>query len=200
MKTGVFSFIAGPIAVVSSGDGASNNTPIRAPGPSQVAPAANPVHVHRGIGGYQGAVYLNGRWIMNFREGNYQGYASNWWHRGKEEDKPGRGTIVVFKNESPSAAWRVPDAMPLQQLLTVGLGAPCITETTGAMGLIALPRVWIPGKEMPAISTAGSDANQIACRHDLQSARLITAMPHLLALTCPGFWLCSTSRDPFPPI
>ena len=150
MKTGVLSFIAGTL-LLSPAAMAQQQYPYSCTWTSQVAPAATIQFTStNGIGGYQGAVYLNGRWIMNFREGNYQGYASNWWHRGKEgQDKPGRGTIVVFKHDVPvrSLAGARRDAAATT-LLTVGLGSTLYYGDHRGNGPLirAAEGFWIPGK------------------------------------------------------
>ena len=77
-----------------------------------------------GIGGYQGAVYYGDKWIINISEGNSQGYGSNWWQRGSlNEDKPGKGNIVVFKNGAPARSTVNRQPRTETRLLIVGLGS-----------------------------------------------------------------------------
>ena len=71
---------------------------------SQVTPGAKIQFTStNGIGGYQGALYMDGKWIISFREGSFQGYGSNWWSLTAEgQDKiSGGGSIVLFKNGVP---------------------------------------------------------------------------------------------------
>lgn len=78
-----------------------------------------------GIGAYQGALYMDGKWIINFREGSFRGYGSNWWSPTTQgQDKSGRGTIVLFKNEVPFRSSNAGyQAGAPTKLLTVGLGS-----------------------------------------------------------------------------
>ena len=150
MKDGVFTLIAGTL-LASPVAMAQQQYPYSCTWTSQVVPGAKIQFTStNGIGGYQGALFLNGQWIINFREGNYQGYASNWWHQGQEgQDKPGKGTIVVLKNGVPvrslAAARRDSAAITL---LTVGLGSTLYYgDHRGNLPLIrAAEGFWVPGK------------------------------------------------------
>ena len=103
-----------------------------------------------GIGGYQGALYMDGRWIVSFSEGSFQGYASNWWSAtALGQDKPYNGTIVVFKSGIPrrSLSTRHQNSAPTK-LLTVGLGSTLYYgRYRGNDELIrAAEGFWTPGK------------------------------------------------------
>ena len=118
---------------------------------SQVTPGAKIQFTStNGIGGYQGALYMDGKWIINFREGSFQGYGSNWWSPTTEgQDKPGGGTIVMFKNGVPfrSSTAGVQKYAPTR-LLTVGLGSTLYYgNQRGNYALIkAAEGFWIPQK------------------------------------------------------
>ena len=69
MKTGVFSFIAGPL-LLSPAAMAQQQYPYSCTWTSQVAPAAKIQFTStNGIGGYQGALYLGCRGVLDPREG-----------------------------------------------------------------------------------------------------------------------------------
>lgn len=118
---------------------------------SQVTPGATIQFTStNGVGGYQGSLYMDGKWIINFREGSFQGYGSNWWSPTTEgQDKPGGGTIVLFKNGVP---YRSSTAGFLKgdptKLLTVGLGSNLYYGNhRGNLALIrAAEGFWIPGQ------------------------------------------------------
>ena len=101
-----------------------------------------------GIGRYQGALYMDGKWIINFHEGSFQGYGSNWWSPTTEgQDKPGGGTIVLFKDGVPfrssTAGYQ---EYASTKLLIVGLGSTLhYGNQRGNLALIrAAEGFWIP--------------------------------------------------------
>ena len=118
---------------------------------SQVTPGAKIKFTStNGIGGYQGALYMDGKWIINFREGSFQGYGSNWWSATIEgQDKPGGGTIVLFKNGIPDRSSTEGNQNGTSsKLLTVGLGSDLYYGNhRGNWALIrAAEGFWIPEK------------------------------------------------------
>ena len=126
MNNGVAPLVAGALLLSPALAFAQQHYPYSCTWTSQVIPEASIQFTStNGIGGYQGAVYLNGKWIIHFREGNYQGYGSNWWSAATAgQDKPGGGTVVVFKNGVPLRSFsdRAPNDADTK-LLTVGLGS-----------------------------------------------------------------------------
>ena len=93
---------------------------------SEVTPRAKiQFTVHNGTGGYEGALYMDGRFINNFSEGSFQGYASNWWSAtAPGQGKSDNGAIVVFKNGNPYRSLSTRQQKPTStKLLTVGLGS-----------------------------------------------------------------------------
>jgi len=102
-----------------------------------------------GIGGYQGAVYYGGKWIMNISEGSFQGYGSNWWHGGSlGDDKTGGGNIVTFKNGIPVRSTASRQLNGETKVLTIELGSHLYYG--GQRDNLALIRAaegfWLPGK------------------------------------------------------
>ena len=104
-----------------------------------------------GIGGYQGALYMDGKWIISFREGSFQGYGSNWWSLTAEgQDKiSGGGSIILFKNGVPFRSSSEGYQSGVEtKLLTVGLGSTLYYgNQRGNYALIrAAEGFWIPQK------------------------------------------------------
>lgn len=150
MRFGFASVIAGTLLATPAVI-AQQQYPYSCSWKSQVSPGAKIQFTStNGVGGYQGALYMDGNWIINFREGSFQGYGSNWWSPTTAgEDKPGGGTIVVFKNGVPyrGASARYPKCAPTK-LLTVGLGSTLYYGNhRGNLALIrAAEGFWIPEK------------------------------------------------------
>ena len=110
----------------------------------------NPVHLHRWHRRLSGRALHGWEWIINFREGSFQGYGSNWWSPSTEgQDKPGGGTIVLFKNGVPfrSSTAGYQKGAPTK-LLTVGLGSTLYYgNQRGNFALLrAAEGVWNPQK------------------------------------------------------
>ena len=119
---------------------------------SQVTPGAKIQFTStNGIGGYQGALYMDGKWIISFREGSFQGYGSNWSSLTAEgQDKiSGGGSIVLFKNGVPFRSSSEGYQSGVEtKLLTVGLGSTLYYgNQRGNYALIrAAEGFWIPQK------------------------------------------------------
>ena len=119
---------------------------------SQVTPGAKIQFTStNGIGGYQGALYMDGKWIISFREGSFQGYGSNWWSLTAEgQDKIfGGGSIVLFKNGVPFRSSSEGHQSGVEtKLLTVGLGSNLYYGNhRGNLALLrAAEGFWIPEK------------------------------------------------------
>ena len=119
---------------------------------SQVTPGAKIQFTStNGIGGYQGALYMDGKWIINFREGSFQGYGSNWWSLTTEgQDKTsGGGSIVLFKDGVPfRSSTEGYQSGVATKLLTVGLGSNLYYGNhRGNLALLrAAEGFWIPEK------------------------------------------------------
>ncbi len=47
-----------------------------------------------GVGSYNGALLYKGKRLLAFQEGQSQGYGSNWWSTGGQDDPSGQ--VVVF--------------------------------------------------------------------------------------------------------
>ena len=150
MKLGVASLVAGTLLTAPTAL-AQQQYPYACVWESEVTPGAKIQFTStNGIGGYQGALYMDGKWIINFREGSFQGYGSNWWSPTTEgQDKPGGGTIVLFKNGIPfrSSTAGYQQGAPTK-LLTVGLGSTLYYgNQRGNFALIrAAEGFWIPQK------------------------------------------------------
>ena len=104
-----------------------------------------------GIGGYQGALYVDGKRIINFREGSFQGYGTNWWSLTAEgQDKnSGSGSIVLFKDGVPfRSSSEGYQSGVATKLLTVGLGSNLYYGNhRGNLALLrAAEGFWIPEK------------------------------------------------------
>ena len=117
---------------------------------SQVTPGAKIQFTStNGIGGYQGALYMDEKRIINFREGSFQGYGSNWWSlTAEEQDKTsGGGSIVLFKGGVPFRSSSEGYQSGVEtKLLTVGLGSNLYYGNhRGNLALLrAAEGFWIP--------------------------------------------------------
>ena len=150
MKLKVGSVVAG-ILLIAPTALAQKQYPYSCTWKSQVTPKAKIQFTStNGIGGFQGALYMDGKWIINFREGSFQGYGSNWWSPTTEgQDKPGGGTIVLFRNGIPVRSSTEGNRNATSsKLLIVGLGSGLhYGNQRGNWALIrAAEGFWIPGK------------------------------------------------------
>jgi hypothetical protein len=78
-----------------------------------------------GTGTYNGSLLYKGKRLMNFQEGQSQGYGSHWWSTGREDDRSER--VVVFSGDQVvrgTAGFR-DDRRPkgAQRVLLVGMGS-----------------------------------------------------------------------------
>lgn len=78
-----------------------------------------------GTGTYQGSLLYKGQPVFEFREGQFQGYGSNWWSTGAGDETSGR--VVVFMDHRVVRGTPVSEAHTLRKgetrLLIVGLGS-----------------------------------------------------------------------------
>ena len=78
LKYNIASLVAGTLISAPLGSSAQLQYPYTCVWNSQINSNAKIQFTStNGIGGFQGAVYYGGKWIMNISEGSFQGYGSN---------------------------------------------------------------------------------------------------------------------------
>lgn len=78
-----------------------------------------------GVGTYNGAFLYKGKRLMAFQEGQSQGYGSNWWSTGGQDDPS--GSVVVFSGDQvvrgTAGFWNGRRPNGSQRVLLVGMGS-----------------------------------------------------------------------------
>lgn len=78
-----------------------------------------------GVGFYKGALFYKGKRLMELQEGQSQGYGSNWWSTG-EQDDPSRQVVVFAGNQvvrGSAGFWNGKRPKGTQRVLLVGMGS-----------------------------------------------------------------------------
>jgi|TARA_B100000073_G_scaffold199345_1_gene165063 hypothetical protein len=150
LKYNIASLVAGTLISAPLGSSAQLQYPYTCVWNSQINSNAKIQFTStNGIGGFQGAVYYGGMLVINFREGNYQGYGSNWWTPTVQgANNPGGGEIIIFKDGEPSRSTASRQQISEIKLLTVGLGSMLYYGGhRDKMALIqAAEGFWVPSK------------------------------------------------------
>jgi len=77
------------------------------------------------VGSYKGALLYKGKRLMAFQEGQSQGYGSNWWSTGGQDDPSGQ--VVVFAGNQvvrgTAGFWSGKRPKVTQRVLLVGMGS-----------------------------------------------------------------------------
>ena len=78
-----------------------------------------------GVGTYKGALLYKGKRLMAFQEGKSQGYGSNWWSTGGQDNPSSR--VVVFAGNQvvrgTAGSWNGNRPKGTQRVLLVGMGS-----------------------------------------------------------------------------
>jgi hypothetical protein len=78
-----------------------------------------------GVGSYKGSLLYKGKLLLAFQEGQSQGYGSNWWSTGGQEDPSGQ--VVVFSGNQvvrgTTGFWDGKRPKDTQRVLLVGMGS-----------------------------------------------------------------------------
>ncbi|WP_338438713.1 hypothetical protein [Synechococcus elongatus] len=109
--------------IATSAQAQPTSFPYRCEWKSEVTPdAVIRFNSTNGVGTYNGALFYKGRRLLSFSEGFSQGYGSNFWRAGSNNEQQS-SEIVRFSGNQPRRSYRDPQAAKTNRVLIVGLGS-----------------------------------------------------------------------------